>query len=72
MDSCQHDDDEVAEVQRAGGHDGRIQSRASTAAAPPARQEYLRGAVRGPEVSAARRLSFHRIAEQSRLKKNLS
>lgn len=42
------DDDEIAEVQRAGGYDGRLQSRASTAPAAPARQEHLRRALRRP------------------------
>lgn len=42
------DDDEVAEVQRAGGHDGGFQPHASAAAAPPALAEYLRRTLRRP------------------------
>lgn len=45
------DDDEVAEVQWAGRHDGRVQPGASAAAAETARAQHLCGALLWPEVS---------------------
>jgi hypothetical protein len=46
------DDDEVAEIQRAGRDDGGFQPGPSSSSPPTARQEHLCGALRRPEVSS--------------------